>query len=102
MAIKSQSKMRSAIGLAGVIFTSAILCAALGAAQEQSTLPGSGKTGSGSLFGRLYGTYRPKETGSAPLNNTQDLSQMIQSGRIRLSMAQLRKVVRDNNLDITS
>lgn len=102
MAIHWRFKMRPAVNLARAFFLGALFFTAPGAAQEQSPLPGNGSAESASLLRRLIGTYRPRQTGPAQLSDTQDLAQMIQSGAIRLSMAQLRKAVRDNNLDITS
>jgi outer membrane protein len=102
MAIHWRFKMRPTVNLARSVFLGALFFTASGAAQEPTTLPGNGSGESASLLRRLIGTYRPQQTGPAQLSNTQDLTQMIQSGTIRLSMAQLRKAVRDNNLDITS
>jgi len=53
-------------------------------------------------FPRFYKPYATQKIPKVDLANSANLSQMIQGGKIRISLSQLKAAVTENNLDIVS
>ncbi|MDM7997654.1 MAG: TolC family protein [Acidobacteriota bacterium] len=53
-------------------------------------------------FPRVYKPYKEQKIATIDLANTESLSGLIQDGKLRISLRQLKTAVHDNNLDILS
>src|SRR5512145_260963 len=51
-------------------------------------------------FPRAYKPYKEQKISQIDLANTESLSRLIQDGKLRISLSQLKTAVNDNNLDI--
>ena len=85
-------------GRAGVLFFILLLSAQVSVAQAPQPAPDYSATPR--WFPQVLSPYKPRRLAPAELTNSKSLSQMIQDGKLELSLAQLVAAVVENNLNL--
>ena len=88
--------------LLSAALTVCLICLPDSAAAQQGLKKSADLSKNTNWFPRVYQPYQVQKISQIDLANSESLSRLINNGKLRISLSQLRTAVNDNNLDIVS